>query len=130
MNPDHKATRRLFLGGMLAAAAPRLVRAQGPPPQPGQGGGRPAPPRPTRKQVLAWADIRNGQQHDSVTRALVTIEKLGRESGTYDTYIRTDSQLITKQPIVAAAGGRPITNKNLDYFDAIFFFGVREIELS
>jgi type 1 glutamine amidotransferase len=80
--------------------------------------------------VLAWADIRNGQQHDSVTRALVTIEKLGRESGQYDTYIRTDSQLITKQPIVGGPGGRPITNKNLNYFDAIFFFGVREIDLT
>src|SRR5690349_12241002 len=102
------ASRRLFLGGLLAAAAPRIVRAQGPPPQvPGQRGPRPEPPRPTRKQVLAWADIRNGQQHDSVTRALVTIEKLGRESGLYDTYIRTDSQLITKQPILS--GGRPIT---------------------
>ena len=129
MHSNNKATRRLFLGGALAAAAaPRIVGAQGPPPQSGQGGGRPAAPKPTRKQVLAWADIRNGQQHDSVTRALVTIEKLGRESGMYDTYIRTDSQLITKQPILA--GGRPITNKNLNYFDAIFFFGVREIELT
>ena len=86
------------------------------------------PPKPTRKQVLAWADIRFGQQHDSVTRALVTIEKLGRETGLFDTWIRTDSQLITKQPVVAA--GRPITFKNLDYYDAIFFFGVREIELT
>jgi len=129
MNSNDKASRRLFLGGALAAAAaPRVLGAQGPPPQPGQAGGRPAQPKPTRKQVLAWADIRNGQQHDSVTRALVTIEKLGRESGMYDTYIRTDSQLITKQPILA--GGRPITNKNLNYFDAIFFFGVREIELT
>ena len=56
--------------------------------------------RPPRKQVLAWADIRNGTQHDSVTRALVTIERLGRESGAYDTYIRTDSQLITKRPVI------------------------------
>ena len=83
--------------------------------------------RPPRKQVLAWADIRNGMQHDSVTHALVTIERMGRESGLYDTYIRTDSQLITKQPITL--NGRPITNKNLNYFDAIFFFGLREIDL-
>ncbi len=124
----NQSSRRLFLGGLLAAAAPRIVRAQGPPAPPGQGGGREAPPKPSRKQVLAWADIRNGQQHDSVTRALVTIEKLGRESGLYDTYIRTDSQLITKQPILAA--GRPVTNKNLNYFDAIFFFGLREIDLT
>lgn len=91
--------------------------------------GRPAA-RPERKQVLAWADVRHGVQHDSVTRALVTIERLGRESGAYDTYIRTDSQLITKQPITTAGNARPITNKNLDYFDAIFFFGLREIDLT
>lgn len=93
--------------------------------QPGGGGGR-----PERKQVLAWADVRHGAQHDSVTRALVTIERLGRESGAYDTVIRTDSQLITKQPVVPPGATRPVTNKNLDYFDAIFFFGVREIDLS
>ncbi len=88
-------------------------------------------PHPDRKQVLAWGDVRFGQQHDSVTRAMITIERLGRESGLYDTYIRTDSQLITKQPILPAGGGQfPLTNKNLTYFDAIFFFGVREIELA
>ena len=95
-----------------------------------QGQGPPRAPRPDRKQVLAWADIRNGVQHDSVTRALVTIEKLGRESGLYDTTIRTDSQLITKQPIMLPGGRFPITDKNLNYFDAIFFFGLREIDLS
>jgi type 1 glutamine amidotransferase len=84
--------------------------------------------RPKRKQILAWADIRNGFQHDSVSHALATIERLGYESGLYDTYIRTDSQLITKQ--VITLDGRPVTNKNLNYFDAIFFFGVREIDLT
>lgn len=69
-------------------------------------------------------------QHDSVTRAMVTMERLGRESGAYDMYIRTDSQLITKQPVTMAGNARPTTNKNLNYFDAIFFFGVREIELT
>ena len=109
--------------GLLAVGAAAFVTGvagQGPGPQ----------PRPTRKQVLAWADIRNGVQHDSVTRALVTIERLGRESGAFDTYIRTDSQLITKKPITMAGNPRPITGKNLDYFDAIFFFGLREIDLT
>jgi len=115
---------RRCLAAVLASALAEASLGQAPPPQ------RPRPPRPDRKQVLAWADIRNGVQHDSVTRALVTIEKLGRESGLYDTYIRTDSQLITKQPIMLPGGRFPITDKNLDYFDAIFFFGLREIELS
>lgn len=125
-----RSSRRLFLGGLLAAAAPRIVRAQVPPPAQPARTGPPPQPKPTRKQVLAWGDVRFGQQHDSVTRALVTIERLGRESGLYDTYIRTDSQLITKQPILGAGRPFPITNKNLNYFDAIFFYGLREIDLN
>ena len=59
----------------------------------------------------------------------------GRESGDYDTYIRTDSQLITKQPITFATGtgiatGEQFLAHNLNYFDAIFFFGVREIDIT
>ena len=51
------------------------------------------------KAVLAWADTRNGiAQHDSVSHALAVIERLGYESGAYDTYIRTDSNIISKQP--------------------------------
>jgi type 1 glutamine amidotransferase len=92
--------------------------------------------QPARKRVLAWADVRYGYQHDSISHAIATIERLGRESGAYDTFIRTDSQLITKHPISLAPGTQKATGEatfnlhNLDYFDAIFFFGVREIELS
>jgi type 1 glutamine amidotransferase len=96
-----------------------------------------APPRaqPARKRVLAWADVRNGYQHDSISHAIATIERLGRASGAYDTFIRTDSQLITKHPITFPAGtgiasGEQFNVRNLNDFDAIFFFGVREIELS
>src|SRR5689334_16586808 len=56
------------------------------------------------KHVLAWADVRNGYQHDSISHALATIERRGRESGEYDTFIRTDSQPITKRPITFATG--------------------------
>ena len=88
-----------------------------------------------RKHVLAWADVRNGYQHDSISHAVATIERLGRESGAYDTFIRTDSQLITKHAITFPAGtgiatGEEFNVRNLNYFDAIFFFGVREIDLS
>jgi type 1 glutamine amidotransferase len=88
-----------------------------------------------RKHVLAWADVRNGYQHDSISHAVATVERLGRESGAYDTFIRTDSQLITKHPITFPAGtgiatGETFNVRNLDYFDAIFFFGEREIDLS
>ena len=87
------------------------------------------------KHVLAWADVRHGYQHESITHALSTIERLGWESGLYDTIIRTDSQSITKAPILfkqgtGIASGEQFLARNLNYFDAIFFFGVREIDLT
>ncbi len=93
-----------------------------------------APAKTFRKHVLAWADVRNGYQHESITHALSTIERLGWESGLYDTIIRTDSQSITKSPIQFKTGtgiatGEQFLARNLNYFDAIFFFGVREIDL-
>jgi len=96
----------------------------------GRGGaGRGAAPR-TRKVVLAWADTRNGiAQHDSVSHALAVIERLGYESGAYDTFIRTDSNIISKSPLMTngqpASGGPSLAN-----VDAIFFLGHREVELS
>ena len=91
-------------------------------------------PRTFPKHVLAWADVRNGYQHESITHALSTLERLGWESGLYDTIIRTDSQSITKSPILfrqgaGIASGEQFLARNLNYFDAIFFFGVREIDL-
>ena len=87
------ALTALWGGARISTASGTDPASQQPPPQ----------PRPTRKQVLAWGDVRYGFQHDSVSHALATIERLGRESGLYDTYIRTDSQLITKQPIMLGA---------------------------
>src|SRR2546422_1043518 len=70
----------------------------------GRGGGRGVARQ--RKVVLAWADTRNGiAQHDSVSHALATIERLGYESGAYDTYIRTDSNIISKHPLMTT--GQP-----------------------
>jgi type 1 glutamine amidotransferase len=81
------------------------------------------------KKVLAIGDVRTGFQHDSVSHALATIERLGRESGQYITYIRTDSQLLTKQPI--SVGDRKNVNaKNLNYFDAVLYFGTGEGDLT
>jgi uncharacterized protein len=93
----------------------------------GRGGGR--GPR-TRKAVLAWADTRNGlAQHDSVSHALAVIERLGYESGAYDTYIRTDSNIISKSPVMTT--GQPASGgPSLGSVDAIFFLGHREVELT
>jgi type 1 glutamine amidotransferase len=83
----------------------------------------------TRKAVLAWADTRNGiGQHDSVSHALAVIERLGYESGAYDTSIRTDSHSVARQPLTTtgapASGGPSLAN-----VDAIFFLGHREVPL-
>src|SRR6476646_10782247 len=63
----------------------------------GRGGARGAQPR---KTLLIWADTRNGiAQHDSVSHAMAVIERLGYESGAYDSYIRTDSNIVARQPL-------------------------------
>jgi type 1 glutamine amidotransferase len=94
----------------------------------GQGRGGQRPPR-TRKVVLAWADTRNGiSQHESTSHALSVIERLGYESGAYDTFIRTDSNIISKQPkrtTGEAASGGP----NLAMADALFFMGHRDVPI-
>jgi len=92
-------------------------------------GGRRDPRRPGRKNVLAWVDVRNGFQHDSISHAVSIIERLGYESGLYDTYIRSDSQVITKHGLYGS-DGQKVYGHDLNDFDAIFFFGVREIDLT
>jgi type 1 glutamine amidotransferase len=135
------ATRRLRVLLVVAAAAASLSanRATTVPVDAAQavpGGQRPpggpprGPQRPrTRKVVLAWADTRNGiQQHDSVSHALAVIERLGYDSGVYDTFIRTDSNIAAMEPkrtTGEAASGGP----NLRLADAIFFLGHRDVPI-
>ena len=93
-------------------------------------------PRVFPKHVLAWADVQQRlPARVDHARVSTTIERLGWESGLYDTIIRTDSQSITKSPILfkqgtGIASGEQFLARNLNYFDAIFFFGVREIDLT
>ncbi len=59
---------------------------------------------------------------------MAVIEELGYKSGLYDSWIRTDSNIIAKRPKMTtgepASGGPSLCN-----VDAIFFLGHREIEL-
>ena len=105
---------------------PQAGRGQGPGGG-GRGGGR-GGARP-RKTILAWADTRNGiAQHDSVSHALAVIERLGYESGLWDTFIRTDSNIISKTPKktdgTPASGGPSLAN-----VDAIFYMGHRDVPI-
>jgi hypothetical protein len=93
----------------------------------------PLSPRSKKKLVLAIGDVhRKNYQHDSVSHALATIERLGRQSGIYNTYIRTDIQLLTKHPITFAEHSTVAGDNylNLTNFDAVFFYGIGELELT
>lgn len=76
---------------------------------------------PKKKKLLIIAQTK-GFQHDSISHGLATLERLGRQSGLWDTYFRTDTQLVTKKPLQGNA-------KNLNYFDAIAFFTTGELDL-
>ncbi len=76
---------------------------------------------PKKKRVLAIGQVK-GFQHDSVSHALATLWKMGQETGLYDTYIRTDCQLITKKKLTGNA-------KNLDFFDAVAFYTTGELDM-
>ena len=117
---------QLSLSATQAPAGPQAGRGGGQ----GRGGPGGGPQRVrTRKVVLAWADTRNGiAQHESTSHALSVIERLGYESGLYDTFIRTDSNIIAKAPKRTngeAASGGP----NLAMADAIFYMGHRDVPI-
>lgn len=82
-----------------------------------------------KKKLLIWADVQTGFQHDDINHAMAVIEALGRKSGAYVSVIRTDSQLITKTPIIGQGErytGRPVNTRNLSQYDAIFYLGSGE----
>jgi type 1 glutamine amidotransferase len=97
--------------GGPAQAAPPVAGAQ----RGGRPGGPPAPASPAavRKTILVLGATK-GFQHDSVSDAMVAIHQMGKDSGMWDAYLRTDYQWITK--------GDPGANgKNLTKFDALVF---------
>jgi uncharacterized protein len=85
--------------------------------------------RPGRKNVLAWAPVKNGFAHNSISHAVCLLERLGYVSGLYDTYIHTDSQPITLHGLVGSYG-QGVMGRDLNHYDAILCLGVREVYLS
>ena len=78
-----------------------------------------APPK--RKQLLVIGEEK-GYRHDSVSHAMSVIERLGRDSGLWDTTLRTDTEALTKKKLEVNA-------KNLNAFDAVLFFTSGDLEM-
>jgi type 1 glutamine amidotransferase len=73
------------------------------------------------KKLLAIGEEK-GYRHESVSHALATIERLGRETGFWDTTIRTDTEALTKKKLEYNA-------KNLNDFDAVLFYTGGTLEM-
>ena len=74
-----------------------------------------------KKRLLAIGEEK-GYRHDAISHALATIERLGRESGLWDTTIRTDTEALTKKKLEYNA-------KNLNDFDAVLFYTGGTLEM-
>jgi type 1 glutamine amidotransferase len=81
------------------------------------------------KKILIIGDVHTGAMaaHDAISHALATLEHLGRQSGAYIAFIRTDTQLLTKDEVFgsgdyAKGGSKQSRGRNLDYFDAVVFY--------
>jgi len=76
----------------------------------------PAPPHAKQihlKHVLVIGQTK-GFEHDSVSPAMAAIYNMGKESGLWDTMLRTDTELLTKKDLGNNA-------KSLNYFDVLIF---------
>ncbi len=77
---------------------------------------------PARKRLLAIGEEK-GYRHEAVSHALATIERLGRDTGLWDTWIRTDTEALTKKKLEYNA-------KNLNDFDAVLFYTGGNLEMN
>jgi type 1 glutamine amidotransferase len=76
------------------------------------------PPPPNAKQIHLKHVLVIGQtkgfEHDSVSPSMAAIYNMGKESGLWDTMMRTDTELLTKKDLQR-------NTKNLNYFDVVIF---------
>src|SRR6266568_29649 len=76
---------------------------------------------PEKKHILVIGEEK-GYRHESVSHAMATVERLGTETGLWDSTIRTDAEALTKKKLEYNA-------KNLNNFDAVFFFTGGDLEM-
>jgi type 1 glutamine amidotransferase len=74
-----------------------------------------------RKKLLVIGEEK-GYRHEAVSHAMATIERLGKETGLWDTTIRTDTEALTKKKLEYNA-------KNLNDFDAVLFYTGGTLEM-
>src|SRR5258705_11248085 len=67
-----------------------------------------------RKKLLVIGDEK-GFRHEAITHAMAPIDRLGHETGIWNTHIRTDTEPLTKKKLEYNA-------RNLDSFDAVLFY--------
>ena len=75
-----------------------------------------------KKHLLVLGEEK-GYRHQSVSHAMAVIERMGTESGLWDTTIRTDTEVLTKQKLEFNA-------KTLNDFDAVLFFTGGDLEMT
>lgn len=97
----------------------------------------PCDPYPGMKKLLVVADVSTGYDHDSINHMMGVVEEMGRKSGIWVTWLRTDSQLITKgvptgvtSPRYAGRGPGAVNKRTLPYFDAVMMLGSGDAPLS
>lgn len=74
-----------------------------------------------RKRLLVIGEEK-GYRHEAVSHAMATIERLGRQTGLWDTTLRTDTEALTKKKLEYNA-------KNLMDFDAVVFYTGGTLEM-
>src|SRR5437764_413918 len=74
------------------------------------------------KKKLLVIGQEKGYRHEAVSHAMAAIERWGRETGLWDTVIRTDAEALTKRKLEYNA-------RNLNDFDAVLFYSGGTLEM-
>src|SRR5215472_14422932 len=75
-----------------------------------------------QKKHILFIGQEKGYRHEAVSHAMATVERLGIETGLWDTTLRTDCEPLTKKKLEYNA-------KNLNNFDAVIFFTGGDLDM-